>query len=77
METQRQVRTRLSTRHRIQQPEQPKERLNDRQLRVVAIDFFGKKYTKNQTAVFEIKCLVISKHSDLGKLGRKKPNKKQ
>ena len=57
--------TNTSTRHRIQQPEKPKGGPNNRQLRVIAIYFFGKLYTKNQTAVFEIKYFVISTYKPL------------
>ena len=44
---------------------------NNRQLRVVAIDFFGKYYTKNET-IFESKYLImgdcIPKHTNICKL---------
>ena len=35
---------------------------NSRQLRVVAIDFFGKEYTKNKT-IFEIKYLIVGDYT--------------
>ena len=57
--------TSTSTRHRIQQSEQPKGRTTGEQpgvARVVTIDFFGKQYTKNKT-IFEIKYLIMGDHT--------------
>ena len=35
---------------------------NNRRLRVVAIDFYGKEYTKNKT-IFEIKYLIVGDYT--------------